>query len=126
MGNVGSGVQGSLDKSFDVKRNVNKNDAANKRNTTGYDAEKLVKGVNNIDENTGKIKDTVDLAEEDLEYLRKLADMEWKKEFTTANITVDMKNNNTINNQGDLDGWLGVLSDKLYEELGMVADGVYS
>ena len=66
------------------------------------------------------------MAEEDLEYLRKLADMEWKKEFTTANITVDMKNNNTINNQGDLDGWLGVLSDKLYEELGMVADGVYS
>ena len=126
MGNFGSGVQGSLDKSFNVNRNVNKNDSANKLNTTGYDAEKLVKGVNNIDENTGKIKDTVDLAEEDLEYLRKLADMEWKKEFTTANITVDMKNNNTINNQGDLDGWLGVLSDKLYEELGMVADGVYS
>ena len=65
------------------------------------------------------------LAEEDLEYLHKIADMEWKKEFTTANITVDMKNNNTINNRGDLDGWIGVLSDKLYEELGMVANGVH-
>ena len=86
----------------------------------------MPKKIRIINKKTGKIKDTVDLAEEDLEYLRKLADMEWKKEFTTANITVDMKNNNTINNQGDLDGWLGVLSDKLYEELGMVADGVYS
>ena len=126
IGNFGSGIQGKLDKSFNVDRNFDKNNPANKINATGYDPEKLGKGVGNIDKNTGKIKDTVDLAEEDLEYLRKLADMEWKKEFTTANITVDMKNNNTINNQGDLDGWLGVLSDKLYEELGMVADGVYS
>ena len=82
--------------------------------------------VGNIDDNTGKIKDSMELTEEDLKDLRSLAEMEWKKEFTTANIMVDMKNNNTINNQGDLDGWLGVLSDRLYEELGMVADGVYS
>lgn len=102
------------------------NDPANQLATSNYDPEELAKGVGNIDDNTGKIKDSMDLTQEDLEYLRKVADMEWKKEFTTANIIVDMKNNNTINNQGDLDGWLGVLSDKLYEELGMVADGVYA
>ena len=94
--------------------------------TGTYDPNDLVNGVGNIDDNTGKIKDSMELTEEDLKDLRSLAEMEWKKEFTTANIMVDMKNNNTINNQGDLDGWLGVLSDRLYEELGMVADGVYS
>lgn len=90
-----------------------------------FDPNTLGKNVGDIDKNTGKMADSMDLAEEDLEYLRKVADMEWKKEFTTASITVDMSNYNTINNQGDLDGWVTLLSDKLYEELGMVADGVY-
>ena len=102
------------------------NDPANQLATSNFDPEELGKGVGNIDDNTGKIKDSMDLTQEDLEYLRKTADMEWKKEFTTANIIVDMKNNNTINNPGDLDSWFGVLSDKLYEKLGMVADGVYT
>jgi hypothetical protein len=52
--------------------------------------------------------------------------MEWKKEFTTANITVDMSNYNTINGDGNLDGIVTRLADKLYEELDMVANGVYA
>lgn len=76
-------------------------------------------------DNTGAIADSMELAEEDLEYLRKLADMEWKKEFTTANITVDMSNYNTINSDDDLDGIVTKLSTKLREELNVVANGVY-
>ena len=83
------------------------------------------KGIGNIDDNTGKIADSMDLTQEDLEYLRRVADMEWKKEFTTANITVDMSNYNTINGDGNLDGIVTRLADKLYEELDMVANGVY-
>lgn len=82
-------------------------------------------GVGDIADNTGKIKDSMDLTEEDLDYLRRIADMEWKKEFTTANITVDMSNYNTINNETDLDGIVTKLSEKLYEEMNAVADGVY-
>jgi tape measure domain-containing protein len=77
-------------------------------------------------DNTGKMADFMELAEEDLEYLRRLADMEWKKEFTTASITVDMSNYNTINGDSDLDGIVTKLSDKLYEELAMLPNGVYS
>ena len=66
--------------------------------------------------NTGSMADTMQLAEEDLEYLRALANAEWKKEFSTANIVIDMNNINTINNSGDLDGWVTQLTDKLYEE----------
>lgn len=76
-------------------------------------------------DNTGDIADSMNLAEEDLEYLRKIADMEWKKEFTTANITVDMTNYNTVDGDGDLDGIVSKLSDKLREELNVVANGVY-
>lgn len=76
-------------------------------------------------DNTGSMADSMELAEEDLSFLRDLADKEWKKEFTTASIQIDMSNVNTINNQGDLDGWVTTLADKLREELSAVADGVY-
>ena len=68
----------------------------------------------------------MDLAEEDLKFLRELAEKEWKKEYTTASITVDMSNFNTINKDGDLDGIVTKLRDKLYEEMNSLADGVYA
>lgn len=82
--------------------------------------------LKNIDANTGKMADSMDLSNEDLEYLRKIAEMEWKKEFTTAHIQVDMSNYNTVNGESDLDGIVTMLSDKLYEEMNAVANGVYA
>ena len=85
-----------------------------------------LKKLGNIDDNTGSMADSMELTQEDMEYLRKIADMEWKKEFTTANITVDMSNYNTINGESDLDGIVTKLSDKLREEMNVLADGVYA
>ena len=97
---------------------------------SSYDAAKALDDIANSGGktagNTGKMADAMDLTEEDLAYLRQLAEMEWKKEFTTANITVDMSNYNTISGDGDLDGIVTKLTDKLYEELDYVANGVYS
>lgn len=90
------------------------------------DPGKIGKNVGDIADNTDKIADGLDLTKEDLEYLRKVAEMEWKKEYTTANITVDMTNNNTINGETDLDGIVTKLADKLYEEMNIVANGVYA
>lgn len=100
-------------------------------NTNGYDVggsydpSEALKGIGDTADNTGKMADAMELTSEDLEYLRRVADMEWKKEFTTANITVDMSNYNTINGNDDLDGIVTRLTDKLYEELDAVANGVY-
>ena len=89
-------------------------------------ANDLLGDIGNISDNTDNISDKMDLTSEDLEYLRKIAALEWKKEFTTANITVDMKNYNTVEGDGNLDGIVTKLVDKLYEELDSVANGVYS
>ena len=86
-------------------------------------SEELLKGIS---DDTDSISDSMDLTREDLEYLRRVADMEWKKEFTTASITVDMSNYNTINGDGDLDGLVTRLADKLYDEMNAVANGVYT
>ena len=81
--------------------------------------------LSGIKDDTGDIKDSMELTAEDLEYLRKIAEMEWKKEYTTAEIKIDMSNYNTIEGDSDLDGIVTKLTDKLYEELASVANGVY-
>lgn len=86
----------------------------------------LLGDTGDIAGNTGKMADSMELTEEDLKYLRSIAEMEWKKEYTTANIKIDMTNNNNINGESDLDGIVTKLSDKLYEELNIIADGVYA
>lgn len=75
--------------------------------------------------NTDDIKDSMQLENEDLEYMRKIAEMEWRNEFTTAEIKVDMTNNNTVNGERDLDGIVSYLSDVLREEMTSVAYGVH-
>lgn len=82
--------------------------------------------LSGIKDDTGSIAKDMDLSKEDLEYLRKIAEMEWKKEFTTASIKVDMSNYNTVNGESDLDGIVTKLADKLYEEMNVVANGVYA
>lgn len=73
----------------------------------------------------GDINDKMDLGDDDLDYLRKIAEMEWRKEFTTAEIKVDMTNYNAVNGERDLDGIVTYLSDVLREEMSNVAYGVH-
>lgn len=82
--------------------------------------------LGDISDDTGSIADSMELSTDDLEYLRKIAEMEWKKEYTTASIKVDMSNYNTVNGDSDLDGIVTKLADKLYEEMNIVANGVYA
>lgn len=91
-----------------------------------YDPSNALKQLGNIDGNTDSIADSMELTTEDLEYLRKIAEQEWKKEYTTAEIRVDMTNYNTINEEADLDGIFTKLSEELVEELNIGADGVYA
>jgi hypothetical protein len=89
----------------------------------GYD---IPNTLDQIAGDTDDISDAMKLSAEDLEYLRKIAEMEWKKEFTTASIKIDMSNYNNINNESDLDGIVTKLTEKLYEEMNVVANGVYA
>lgn len=82
-------------------------------------------GNGGIGEDTSSIADSMELANDDLEYLRKLAEMEWRNEFTTAEIKVDMTNHNTVNGEKDLDGMVEYLSDVLRAEMTNVAYGVH-
>lgn len=119
------GVGKKINESLNIDKTVDPNDNQYDLDTDKYNPDKLNKGVGNIDKNTGKMADSMELADEDLKYLRDVAEREWKKEFTTANIVVDMNNYNTIDGDNDLDGIVTKLSSKLYDELDYLANGTY-
>lgn len=82
--------------------------------------------LGDIADDTDKISKTIDkISDEDMTYLRKIAELEWKKEYTTNEIKIEMTNNNTVNGTNDLDGLVTKLSSKLREELEYMPDGVY-
>lgn len=75
--------------------------------------------------NTGSMKNSMDVSEEDLKYMRDIAEQEVINRFTTAEIKVDMTNNNNINSNLDLDGVVAHMEKKVYETLTVAAEGVY-
>lgn len=83
--------------------------------------EDLLEGIG---DDIGSIKDSLDISEEELKYMKDLAEQEAINRFTTAEIKIDMTNNNTVNNGNDLDGIINGLTEKLYESMEIVAEGV--
>ena len=76
-------------------------------------------------DNTGKIADAVDISNEDLKYLRDLAEQEAINRFTTAEVKVEMVNNNNVSSGADLDGIVTYLANGVSEALESVAEGVH-
>lgn len=83
-------------------------------------------GVKNIDANTGKITDSLDITEEDLKYLRDIAEQEAINRYTTAEIKVDMSGmQNTVNSGDDIDGLMTQLTDSVNEAVDNMTEGVH-
>lgn len=78
-----------------------------------------------IADNTGKIKDTLSDTDEDLKYLRDMAEMEVINRYTTAEIKIEQNNHNTVNNGMDLDGVTSALTDGIMEAIDVVTEGVH-
>lgn len=84
-------------------------------------------GVDDIAGNTGAIADSMDITEEDLKYLRDIAEQEAVNRFTTAEISVDMSGmQNNISNGMDLDGVISGLTEGVNEAIDSMAEGVHT
>lgn len=88
----------------------------------GTDMSDVPGGVNDIAQNT---KDSVDISDEELKYLHDLAERDVINRFTTAEIKVDMVNNNNVSSQMDLDGIVDYVASGVYSAMEQAAEGVH-
>lgn len=84
-------------------------------------------GLDEIAFNTGSMAKSMDASEEELKYLRDLAEQEVINRFTTAEIKIDMGGIvNQITKETDIDTVIAYLEEKLYESMSIAAEGVHS
>lgn len=75
--------------------------------------------------NTGAIKDSMNIAQEDLKYLRDIAEQEIVNRFTVAEVHIEQTNNNNVSSETDLDGIFGKLTDAVDEAAKTITEGVH-
>lgn len=85
----------------------------------------LGSGVDDIAGNTGSIKDSLDCTQEDLKYLRDIAEQEAVNRYTLAEVKVEQTNHNNINSGMDLDGVVSGLTDSVNEAIDSITEGVH-
>lgn len=89
------------------------------------DSSNIANDAANTANNTGAIKDSVTASQEDLQYLRDIAEAEVINRYTTNEIKIEMTNNNNINSEMDLDGVIDYLTNGVNEAMEKAAEGVH-
>ncbi|WP_131043228.1 tape measure protein [Clostridioides difficile] len=111
----------------DAKKKLGLDDLWNKQNPLnnlgGFGGD-LGKNVKDTAGNTAKMAKTMDKSQEDLKYLRDIAEQETINRFTGVNIKIDMNNTNNINSEADVDGIVNVLTEKLNDAMVVSAEGI--
>lgn len=82
-------------------------------------------GIDDIAGNTGRITDGLDMAEEDLRYLRDIAEREQINRYTTAEIHIEQHNENHIGSDMDVDGIMDKWCGTFAEQMNISAEGVH-
>ena len=105
---------------------LNMDDYISAYDAAGNGANGLTSDVSDIAGNTGSIADSLDVTDEELKYLRDIAERDTINRYTTAEITVEQTNHNTINSSADLDGIVDGLVDGVNEAIDIVTEGVHT
>ena len=115
--NWGANLQDSIAEKLNFKTNVPEVDVPAAADPTML--------LSDIADNTGKIADDMEMSSEDLKLLRDIAERQEINKYTTAEIRVEMVNNNTISSEMDIDGVVNLLEAKVSEQMAIAAEGVH-
>ncbi len=72
------------------------------------------------------ISDSVDITNENLRYLRDAAEAEAINRFTTAAITINQTNHNTVSSDTDIDGMVACLTEGMNQAMEQAGEGVHN
>lgn len=93
----------------------------------GFDLGDIAAYTGETADNTGKTADALAVTEEQLEYLRDIAERDAINRFTTAEVKIDMTGmTNRIDGSADLDGVISQLTEGFTEALVTAAEGVHA
>lgn len=82
--------------------------------------------LGSIADDTGAIKDNMDITQEDLKYLRDIAEQEAVNRYTVAEINIDQSGmQNIISSGDDIDGFMTKLTDSVNEAVDNMTEGVH-
>lgn len=95
--------------------------------SSGFDLGDIAAYTGETADNTGKTADALAVTEEQLEYLRDIAERDAINRFTTAEVKIDMTGmTNRIDGSADLDGVISQLTEGFTEALATAAEGVHA
>lgn len=95
--------------------------------SSGFDLGDIAAYTGETADNTGKTADALAVTEEQLEYLRDIAERDAINRFTTAEVKIDMTGmTNRIDGSADLDGVISQLTEGFTEALVTAAEGVHA
>lgn len=107
---IGNMVNPAEDGAANLAQLANDQTAANTAETS--------QGVKDLNKN-------VDISNEQLQYMRDIAEQEVINRYTTAEIKIEMQNNNNISKDVDVDSFIQRMGDGLREHMAMAAEGVH-
>ncbi len=82
--------------------------------------------LGSIADDTGAIKDNMDITQEDLKYLRDIAEQKAVNRYTVAEINIDQSGmQNNISSGDDIDGFMTKLTDSVNEAVDNMTEGVH-
>lgn len=90
----------------------------------GVAGKDIKKNTGKTADNTGKMANSLEDSTEELMYLRELAEQEHINQFTTAEIKVEMNNNNRIEKGMDLKEIINGLANEIETRMTQIAEGV--
>lgn len=82
-------------------------------------------GVGDTAGNTERMADSMEKSQEDLKYLRDIAERQAINKFTTAEIKLDFTSSANLYNDMDIDGFMNEFESRLQEAVVVAAEGVH-
>ena len=92
---------------------------------SNFDPSQFLTDINSNTDAINNLNGTMDWLDEDLKYMNDIAEREAINRYTTAEIKVDLTNNNSINSKVDVDDFMTKFNENLIEVLQTASEGVH-
>lgn len=119
----GQGIEDSVAGAFDFGKTQDGLDEF--MNQFNMDTSGIAGNTADIAESVGGMSDSLECSEEDLKYLRDIAEQEAINRFTTAEIVIEQHNENHIASDMDVDGIMDKWTEQFTERLDISEEGVH-